>query len=107
MTPPVPGPPPKPAPPPRSGRVAVMKKYARLNPKTGWPLRCGPLDLPVKKRKIIFDTAEQAIAAGAELELCGARPQRAYPCPRSRSGHHHLTGDIDGEPHRAATSQAS
>jgi hypothetical protein len=48
---------------------------------------------PRRRNPVMFPDAAQAEAAGRELQQLFGRehPYRAYPCPRSRSGHHHLT----------------
>lgn len=87
---------PKPAPPPSAARIPILIKYARLYPSGARrPMTCGPHH---KTRKVIFDDAERAqLAAAALAELDGGQPQRTYPCPLSRSGHFHLTRDLEGQ----------
>lgn len=85
----------------------ILHKWARLSP-NGRPIRCGiprveiedreRRRLPRLKPKVIFDTIEKARAAEKELRANGARPQRAYVCPRSGTGHAHLTSDLVGKP---------
>lgn len=80
----------------------IVHKYARLS-LNGKPIRCGipraeiedrkRRKLPRLKPKIIFDTLEKAQMAEKELRANGSRRQRAYVCPRSGSGHAHLTSD--------------
>ena len=97
MTTPLPGP--RPAPPkgvPAWRRAEIMQKYARIY-RGRWPMRCGPAWMPAKDRKIIFDSQADAEAAEAELRAAGNRPQRAYLCERSRTGHYHLTSDLVGK----------
>jgi hypothetical protein len=70
----------------------------------GGPQFCGPSRLERAGRahpqsgsdgKVVFPDRAAAEAAAAELVSLGARPMRAYRCPRSRRGHHHLTADVD------------
>jgi hypothetical protein len=96
-------------------RQAVLARYARLS-SSGRPLVCQPsqkeLSGTERRRepngttgKVIFDTAEAALDCAAELtRLLGYRPQRAYPCGRSRRGHHHLSSDVDGAGRRLENS---
>ena len=66
-------------------RRAILIRHARLLP-DGSPAFCA------ERGKAIFDTRAAAEAAARELEqIGGALPLRAYPCPRSKHGHHHLT----------------
>ncbi len=81
----------------------IVHKWARLTP-NGKPIRCAlpraeieerkRRRLPPLKPKVIFDTLEKAQSAEKELRANGARRQRAYVCPRSGSGHAHLTSDL-------------
>ncbi len=83
----------------------IVHKWARLTP-NGRPIRCAlpraeieerkRRKLPRLKPKIIFDTLAKAQACERELRANGSRPQRAYVCPRSGSGHAHLTSDLEG-----------
>lgn len=87
---------PKPTPPPAEARARIMSQYGRIS--TGnRPMVCPP----GREGKVIFDTREAAEAAEAALRRdCGSKPQRIYECDRSKHGHLHLTGDLEGKPSR-------
>jgi hypothetical protein len=77
-------------------------RYARLMPPRGHRvmlcLSSHREDYQTRRgrTKIIFDNEAAARACAAELEALGGSPLCAYPCPRSRNGHYHLTSDLDG-----------
>lgn len=85
-------------------RYAVLVKYARLG-RDGRPLTCRPSQVELadwRKRKepmgsdgkIIFESRSKAEKCIEELsKLTNARPMIAYPCGRSRAGHHHIATD--------------
>lgn len=91
---PIPGP--RPTPPPAAARVPILRRYARLyEGGDRKPMTCGP---QYGDRKVIFDDQQHAEDAAVELAaLEGGMPQRAYECERSRSGHFHLTKDLEGQ----------
>ena len=66
-------------------RQAIVARYARLTG-SGRPVVCDD--------KIIYPDRDSAETAARALEQLGSRPMRAYPCPLSRRGHHHLTSAI-------------
>lgn len=86
---------------------AIVLRHARIatrntgNAKKGQALKCNPTkdEREGRKRvrfaepKVIYDTLEAAEAAAAEMVEIGLSPQRAFECPRSKHGHHHLTTD--------------
>ncbi|HLL69080.1 MAG TPA: hypothetical protein VK453_25695 [Micromonosporaceae bacterium] len=85
----------------RAERTVVLRRYARLG-SNGDPARCFPgwsehngiaprVSHPGNDGKVIFNTKEAAEAAAGELaRLPGGRPGHAYPCARSKRGHHHI-----------------
>jgi hypothetical protein len=83
----------------RTARVHdVLQRYARLQRNNGKPMVCraspsDPTDPRPRMGRVMFDNIESAQAAAVELQAIFGqpRPSRAYPCLRSRSGHHHLT----------------
>lgn len=76
-------------------RRRVLMTHARIG-RNGAPAVCGRPD--AKQQKIIFDTADAALDAAAEFERMSGERQYAYPCPKSRRGHHHLTSERPAEP---------
>lgn len=77
----------------RAERKVILARYARLS-KTERPEVCSPSPserVRHSDRKVIFDSEESAKIAAAALVLLGARRMRAYPCPRSKRGHWHLS----------------
>lgn len=87
---------------PTTSPQAIVARYARLQ-SNGKPARCTPSRSTIERddpqglhsyKKVIFDTPEQAKSCAAEL-LTVLDPRDVaryvYPCPRSRSGHVHLT----------------
>lgn len=61
-------------------------------------LRSGQENLPggrALQTKVIFDSVEAAQACEQELYALHGVHQRAYPCPRSRHGHAHLSSRLD------------
>jgi len=82
-------------------RRAIIARYARLKP-GGQPSFCGPTRAERDGTawhdkgtddKAIYPDLTSAEAAARELEALGARPMLAYPCRRSRHGHHDLATD--------------
>ena len=81
-------------------RREITRRYARLT-KSGAPKFChaGQAELDQRARSglnplptlIIYDTAESAQAAADEMEQLDGIRQWAFPCPRSRNGHAHLS----------------
>lgn len=87
----------------RHERRKVIVTYARLRP-NGKPMFCRPsrleLEGAIPRRqgertdgKVIYDSRQNAEAAGREMEKLGADPLRSFACNRSRNGHFHLTRD--------------
>lgn len=85
-------------------RRAVIVRYARLKG-DGTPVFCQASRAERDRQrhrdwgsegKPIYPDLAAAEAAARELEALGARPMYAYECPRSRSGHHHLSTDTEG-----------
>lgn len=85
----------------RATRLTVLLRFAVLT-SSGRPVLCLPS--PYREQpetrgagcdgKVVFGTREAAESAGRELaRLPGGRPMEAYPCRRSRHGHHHLATD--------------
>lgn len=82
--------------------AAVTARYAR-KVRSGHPMRCvasqaenagieAPRALAGTERKVIYDTADDARQAAAEIaQIVGGPEQVPYRCTRSRRGHHHLT----------------
>jgi hypothetical protein len=93
---PAPRPGPRPTPPPAAARIPILRRYARLYERgERKPVLCGREHAA---RKVIFDSKDNAEAAAVELAaIDGGEPQRAYECELSRSGHYHLTTDLEGE----------
>jgi hypothetical protein len=96
----------------RRARRKILRKYARV--RMGRPVFCGPsraetqygVDFGiVRNGKVIFDNREQAEAAAAALRELTGEMFRPYECPRSRSGHHHLTEDKSPANRRAREGQ--
>lgn len=89
---------PKPTMPLAARRMAVLRRHARLS-RSGRPEMCNA----TRDLKVIFDTRESAEAAAAELLEADptTRRQRAYPCPQSRHGHHHLASEPQTEEGRS------
>lgn len=87
-----------------TSRQAVWRKYARTF-RSGNPRICVPGQMEIRERgwtvhtgsdgKVIYDTREQAEAAAKALRKLGWPPLVAYPCDRSKHGHHHLTSKLD------------
>jgi hypothetical protein len=82
-----------------TAKRAILDKYARFGrngPMVCWPKR----DDPTGRHsigKVMFQDCDAAEAAALELAaIYGGDPQAVYVCPRSRSGHAHLTGRRDG-----------
>jgi hypothetical protein len=89
---------------------AVVARHARLH-RDGEPMLCVPgraerrdsqrrRENPGTDGKVIYDDEATALACAAELEALGLKPQRAYPCGRSRHGHYHLATDTARLPGR-------
>lgn len=76
----------------------ALLRYGRLS-RSGRPEVCIPRraddDPGPRGPRVILRDRECAEAYAAELARIfpWQRPQRAYPCPRSRHGHYHLTSD--------------
>lgn len=79
----------------------LVRRHARLD-RRGKPVKCVPnaaeRDGIVSDRqaqgsdfKVIFDSREAAEAFCAEVHAAGLERMRAYPCGRSRHGHHHVS----------------
>jgi len=88
---------------------AIVARHARLDDH-GVPIKCGP-SRPERARrattpdpvvvgakkmqvsgndyKVILLDEAHAKACARELEALDGKPRRAYPCPRSKSGHFH------------------
>ncbi len=81
---------------------AIVARYARLQ-SNGKPARCTPSRSTIERddpkglhsfKKVIFDNEDRAEACATELAtVLDPRDvaRYVYPCPRSRSGHVHLT----------------
>ncbi len=86
-----------------AARRAIVDRYARMfkGRTTGEmiPELCQPKQDEVTterggKRKGIYPDEAAAEAAARELTaLYPDEPQRVYPCPRSRTGHYHVSTD--------------
>lgn len=84
-------------------RAEIISRYARMRGKRPMPLFCVPsqaeLSAGVNKAgwagdgKIIYPDLEAALGAGRELMALKRTGVKlyAYPCPRSKRGHYHLT----------------
>jgi hypothetical protein len=80
---------------------SIIYKYCRKYPNSGRPIFCTPsFEEQVrmdtlrykKKKKYIYDSEEIALKCADELtRTAGWTRQKAYPCPRSKHGHYHLT----------------
>lgn len=81
-------------------RREITRRHARLT-SSGLPKFChgstteraqrAGVGLKPLPNLIIYDTLEAAQAAADEMQKLDGRPQWAFPCPRSRSGHAHLS----------------
>ncbi len=72
----------------KKNRQYIIYRYCRKI-KNGHIATCGK---PTTKRKVIFDSEEDAKQAAKELFIYGnSRELEYYKCPRSRKGHYHLT----------------
>jgi hypothetical protein len=69
----------------RKMRADALALYAELRPK-GKPKTCSHADW-----KVIFADQANADACAEALRRCGSDPMRSYQCPKSKSGHWHLT----------------
>ncbi len=82
-------------------RERIHRQYARVRGSHNWIVaRCGPckleelgLDVGARgsNRKVIYDTREQAEAAGLKLKELDGKDYMPYLCRRSKRGHYHLT----------------
>lgn len=75
-------------------QFAVTDKYARI--RNGKPVVCtasprSPEDEGPRGARVVFRDKTAAKAAATELGEIYETTFRAYPCPRSRHGHYHLT----------------
>ncbi len=84
----------------RRARRKILRKYARI--RMGRPVFCGPsraetrygVDYGIKRNgKVIFDNRQDAEDCATALTALTGEMFRPYECPRSKSGHHHLTED--------------
>ena len=82
----------------------ILRRWARLT-RGGTPRRCTVHNrveaedrrrrgLPPIRSKIIFGSVAAAQAAAEEMRHLGYSRQRAYLCPKSKTGHAHLTTDL-------------
>lgn len=90
---------------------AIIVRYARLD-NNGVPIRCAPSraekpgrmpaaaiqvasrrdwQLAGNDEKVILRDEAAGWECARELELLDGKARRAYPCPRSKSGHYHTT----------------
>lgn len=87
----------------KAARRAVIDRFARLRP-NGRAEFCSPStekqaaavargQAPSGDGKVIYPDRQAAEAAAKEFEALDGQPMRAYRCPRSQHGHHHLTVD--------------
>lgn len=88
-------------------RRKIIRRYARLKRPDGNPKFChagvdeikagGRTGAPRRgKMPVIFDSVEAAQACEQELRALDGLRQYVYPCPRSRSGHVHLSARPPG-----------